>query len=197
MRFRCDICKALEGQPHRDDCPVLRIEHRVVDRSSPEPSPSTETTPVTLSPSLKNALKSENFVTELDELLSHTGTQLLESWRTVQMVRATLISGQVATPDTHIRKHRKGSSEAFNSVPPPARSSRKSTLKAVKGALSSDRSLPQFNSLVELMRYGAWIQRAKRTDCLDNRTFWMEKWGSKGFQDCRETSAGTAAASPS
>ena len=183
----CLLCGVLPGEQH-------------VDPSSPTPLPSTETVPNTPNASLNTALKSEKFVLELDELLSHTGTQLLESWRTVQMVRATLISGRAATPDTHIRKHKVGSSEAFNSVPPPAPSSRKSTRKAVKGALSSDRSLPQFNSLTELMRYGSWIMRAKRTDCEDNRTYWMNKWGSKGFKDspsCPETSAGTGAPSPS
>ena len=149
------------------------------------------------SPSLPTVLNSANYESFEAWCRSLSGMQLWECSRIVSMVMLTHISGVQATPAIPPRKHRTDWNEHAASVPPPARSSRKSTLKAVKGALSSDRSLPQFNSLVELMRYGAWIQRAKRTDNLDNRTFWMNKWGSKGFQDCRETSAGTAAASPS
>ncbi len=175
----------------------LKLQRMEKGLSSPAPSPSTATPQATPSPLPTNVLNSANYETFEAWCRSLSGMQLWECSRIASMVMLTHINGATGIPVTPPRRPTSGSSEAFNSVPPPARSSRKSTLKGAKSVLSEAASLPQFNSPTERARYANWIHRAKRTDCEDNRRYWMSRWGSKGFQGCRETSAGTAARSPS
>ena len=166
---------------------------------SPELSPSGETPRTTPSRLPISARKSLNFDDFEAWCRSLTGMQLWECSRIAQMVMLSHMPGATGMPDTHTRKHRADLPGPYNLAQQPAKSSRKSTPRAVKGVVSQDKSLPQFNSLVEGSRYAVWIQiqRANRTDCQDNREYWMSRWGSKGFQSCPETSAGTGEASRS
>lgn len=180
--------------PHlfRSDCMCsvcLGLRRPVGGPLSLTPSPHSETPRNTPNPSPSNAPRSEKFETDMDELLNHIGTQLLECWRTVQMVRGSRITGVVATPDTPIRKPRDAFSAAASLARQPAPSSNPSTPKAAKVAPSGEPSPVPFSS-DEQTEYLLWIKRTRRKDNRVNRLRWMSHWRSKTYQSYRATFVG-------
>lgn len=195
--YLCRGCLSDDPSMHSPTCalmlwsePMRQYIPRPAAHSSTQPSPSMASSQLTPKPLLGLAPRSASFATDLDELLNHIGTQLLECWRTVQMVRASLITGQVATPDTPTRKRKAGSSGRARSARPLAKSSKASTPKAAKAARSKGESRARFSLAEEKDRYLKWIRRTGKGDSMQNRQYWMNRWGNFGFRSYPTSSVG-------